>query len=63
LEKFLDTAYAHGLPCEKIIHGHGSGKLRKAIEKFLDDHPCVEKRRVGLAGEGGGAVTVAEFKK
>lgn len=63
LEKFIDSAYAHGLPYVKIIHGHGTGRLRKAIEKFLDEHPCVEKRRVGLPGEGGGAVTIAEFKK
>jgi len=63
LEKFIDTAYARGVPAVTIVHGHGTGRLRRAVEKYLDEHPCVASRRPGVAGEGGGAVTIAELKK
>jgi DNA mismatch repair protein MutS2 len=45
----------------RIIHGFGTGALRKAIHEFLRSHPAVLRFRAGDAGEGGGGVTIAEL--
>jgi DNA-nicking Smr family endonuclease len=38
-DKFLDAAFLNGLSEVRIIHGHGTGALRKAVTEFLSDHP------------------------
>ncbi|MCH9031821.1 MAG: Smr/MutS family protein, partial [candidate division Zixibacteria bacterium] len=62
LDKFLDSAMLAGLPQVYIIHGKGAGILRKALTKFLKDHPGVESVRLGDWNQGGVGVTVAKMK-
>lgn len=62
-EKFLDDAYLAGLPQAYIIHGKGTGALRKAINDLLKTHPMVDTARMGGYYEGGTGVTVVEIKR
>ena len=61
-DKFIDEALASGLNGIKLMHGQGSGALRKGIHEFLRTHPVVKLYRYATAEEGGGGVTVVEFK-
>jgi DNA mismatch repair protein MutS2 len=45
----------------RIVHGKGSGTLRKVVHQFLRDHPLVNSYRLGEQGEGGTGVTVVKF--
>ncbi len=58
-EKFLDHAARFGHKRVKIIHGKGSGKLKKIIQEILDQHPLIERYENASFGEGGAGVTVA----
>ncbi|MEW6181904.1 MAG: endonuclease MutS2 [Bacillota bacterium] len=62
LEGYLDDALLAGLGRVDIIHGFGTGALRAAVKEYLQGHPRVESFRPGGHGEGGGGVTVVEFK-
>ncbi|MGC8842187.1 MAG: endonuclease MutS2, partial [Candidatus Sumerlaeaceae bacterium] len=62
LEKFLDQAIVNGLRCVRIVHGHGAGKLRKAVREFLEQEPYVAKVYFAPPAQGGTAATIAEFK-
>ncbi len=59
---FLDNAYAAGLHRVDIIHGKGTGALRKRIGEFLQTYPHINTFRLGEWNEGGAGVTVVEFK-
>jgi DNA mismatch repair protein MutS2 len=59
LDKYLDEAFLAGLPFVQIIHGKGTGALRHAVRKQLQNHPLVESHRSGKEGEGGTGVTIA----
>jgi DNA mismatch repair protein MutS2 len=59
LEKYLDDAFLAGLTTVRIIHGKGTGALRRAVEDLLDGHPLIAEHRPGAASEGGGGATVA----
>lgn len=61
-EKYLDDAYLAGLPKAYLIHGKGTGALRKAITDLLAGHRFVRSHRLGEYGEGGMGVTVVELK-
>lgn len=61
LDKFVDTAVVNRLETIKIIHGHGSGRLRKAVRDYLLAHPCVRDFQFGAPWEGGLAVTVVRL--
>jgi DNA mismatch repair protein MutS2 len=45
----------------RIVHGKGSGTMRKAVHQFLREHPLVSSYRMGEQGEGGTGVTVVKF--
>jgi DNA mismatch repair protein MutS2 len=45
----------------RIVHGKGTGALRKMVHQFLRDHPLVSSYRLGEQGEGGTGVTVVKF--
>jgi DNA mismatch repair protein MutS2 len=62
LERYLDAAYMAGLPFVCIIHGKGTGKLRKAVRETLGSHPHIRSFEPGGASEGGDGVTVAKLK-
>jgi len=59
LEKYLDDAFLAGLPFVTLIHGKGTGTLRKAVRQQLDRHPLVKSHRPGKQGEGDEGVTIA----
>jgi len=62
VEKYLDDAFMAGLANVRLIHGKGTGALRKAVRGVLSDHPLVESFRDGGPAEGGAGATVAEMK-
>ncbi len=61
LDKYLDDAYLAGLPWVRIIHGKGTGALRRAVREALAQHPLVADMRSGEYNEGGDGVTVARL--
>ncbi len=62
LDKYLDDAYIAGLKQINIIHGKGTGVLRDGIKGYLRGHKHVRTSRLGVYGEGGDGVTIAEIK-
>lgn len=61
-DKYLDEAYIAGFNEVTLIHGKGTGILRKAIQDMLKGHPHVKSFRLGEYGEGGSGVTVVLLK-
>ncbi|MFZ5641755.1 MAG: endonuclease MutS2 [Bacillota bacterium] len=61
VEKYLDDAFLAGVPQVYLIHGKGTGALRKAIGSMLARHRHVKTYRLGQYGEGGMGVTVVEL--
>ncbi|GAA0069139.1 endonuclease MutS2 [Clostridium sardiniense] len=61
-DKYLDDAYMANLGEVTIVHGKGTGVLRKAINDMLKRHPHVKRYRLGVYGEGGDGVTIAILK-
>lgn len=61
LDKYLDDAFVARLPRVTIIHGKGTGALRKAVHEFLNRHPHVKAYRLGERGEGEAGATVVEL--
>ncbi|MBB5172685.1 endonuclease MutS2 [Texcoconibacillus texcoconensis] len=62
VEKYIDDAVLAGLHQVSIIHGKGTGALRKGVQQFLEKHQNVKNTRLGGSGEGGSGVTVADLK-
>jgi DNA mismatch repair protein MutS2 len=61
VDRYLDEATLAGLEQVTLIHGKGTGALRRGIAQFLRGHPHVRAFRGGGAGEGGEGVTVVEL--
>ena len=57
LDEYLDTAFRAGLPSARIIHGKGTGTLRRAVRRFLADHPLVAEYAGASPRDGGEGVT------
>lgn len=62
VDKFLDDAALAHRTQVRIIHGHGTGALRKGLGDFLKTHPLVEQAQFESEEHGGKAITVVELK-
>jgi DNA mismatch repair protein MutS2 len=63
VDKFLDQAALAGSSQIRIIHGHGTGALRRGLAEFLKTHPLVESIRSEAEDRGGQAITLVELKE
>ncbi len=61
LDKYLDDAFMAGLYQVRVVHGKGSGTLRRVVHEQLAKHPLVKSYRPGVYGEGGDGVTIVEM--
>ena len=61
-DKFLDEAAMHELRTVRVIHGHGTGRLRQALSGYLNTHPLVLRAAPAPNDMGGGAVTLVELR-
>ena len=61
LDQYLHDAFMAGLYQVRIIHGKGTGTLRRVVQEQLDKHPLVKSYRLGDYGEGGDGVTIVQF--
>jgi DNA mismatch repair protein MutS2 len=62
VEKFLDETTVTDQHTIRIVHGHGTGQLRRAIAAFLKNHPLVASYKLAPQNEGGGGATIVELK-
>ncbi len=62
VDKYLDNVYLAGLSPVRLVHGVGSGRLRRAIADLLGRHPHVEAYADAPAGEGGAGVTIVTLR-
>ena len=63
LDKYLDDAYLAHLSTVRIVHGKGTGALRKGVHDFLRKQKRVASFRLGEFGEGDAGVTIVTLKK
>jgi DNA mismatch repair protein MutS2 len=61
-ERFLDESLLTDQRTVRLIHGYGTGQLRRALSGFLQQHPLVAKFATAPPEQGGGGVTVVELK-
>lgn len=62
VEKYLDDAVLAHLKTVTIVHGKGTGVLRKTVQELLKNHPSVDSYRMGAYNEGGDGVTIVTLK-
>jgi DNA mismatch repair protein MutS2 len=62
MDSFLDQAMLSGRGEVRIVHGHGSGRLRDAVRERLRKHPAVVASRPGAPNEGGNGATVVTLR-
>jgi DNA mismatch repair protein MutS2 len=62
-QKFLDDALLSELKSVRIIHGYGTGQLRRAVAEFLRTHPFVTSYGPAPDHQGGGGATIVELKE
>ena len=62
LEKYIDDVLLAGYSRVSIIHGKGTGALRKGVQEYVKQHPRIADSRPGESGEGGSGVTVIRLK-
>jgi len=57
-DRFLNHAFLTGLKSVRLIHGRGTGKLRKSLQEYLKTHPLVQNFHTGDSSEKGGVTIV-----
>jgi DNA mismatch repair protein MutS2 len=62
VDKYLDEAALANQTRVRIIHGHGTGALRKGLGEFLKSHPLVQRTSFETEEHGGKAITVVELR-
>jgi DNA mismatch repair protein MutS2 len=62
LDRYLDRALLAGHRQVRIIHGHGSGRLKSAVREHLRDHPAVAAHKAGGPGDGGDGATLVSLE-
>jgi DNA mismatch repair protein MutS2 len=62
LDKYLDDAYLSHLPSVRVVHGKGTGALRKGVHNYLKRVKYVSNYQLGEFGEGDAGVTIVTFK-
>jgi len=62
LDVYLDQALLAGRQEVRVVHGHGTGRLRQAVREHLRGHPAVIGQRPGAPNEGGNGATVVELR-
>jgi DNA mismatch repair protein MutS2 len=63
LERFLDQALTTGVPAVRIVHGHGTGTLRRMVIEVCRSHPAVRSFRHPPQHRGGTGVTEVELEQ
>jgi DNA mismatch repair protein MutS2 len=63
LDRYLNDAYLSNLSEVRLVHGKGTGTLRKIVRDVLSAHPLVASYTPGIDGEGGDGVTVAKLQR
>ncbi len=63
VDKYLDDAVLSQLTEVRLIHGHGTGRLKRAVEEMLSKHPHVERFHPEALQRGGSGVTVVELRQ
>jgi len=63
VSRFLDDTLVTDLQEVRIVHGHGTGQLRKGLHGFLKTHPQVAKYYAAPENQGGGGATIVELKE
>ncbi|MGH9196856.1 MAG: Smr/MutS family protein, partial [Acidimicrobiia bacterium] len=63
VDKYLDDAFLAGVERVTVVHGKGTGALRKAVHDFLTGHPHVRSFRLGERNEGDAGATVVELQE
>ena len=62
-ERFLDESLLTDHRTVRVIHGYGTGQLKRALAGFLQQHPLVARFDPAPPDQGGGGVTVVELKE
>jgi DNA mismatch repair protein MutS2 len=62
LDKFVDNCLLNNLEFAYIVHGIGTGALKKGVEKYAKENQHIKSYRRGNEGEGGLGVTIYQFK-
>ncbi len=62
LDRFIDQAVMAGVPQVYVIHGKGTGALRRGLTEYLKNHKEVDSMTLGNWNEGGAGVTVVKLK-
>jgi DNA mismatch repair protein MutS2 len=62
VSRFLDDTLVTDIHEIRIVHGHGTGQLRKGLHQFLKGHPLVMKYAPAPDNQGGGGATIVELK-
>ena len=62
LDSYINSALLANLSTIRIVHGKGTGALKKAVHEYLKNHSHIKSYRIGNFGEGDLGVTIAELK-